>query len=54
MKVITNAFWLSFGRIAAELLSFVLFAAISRTFGLGLMPHPRHSLLLRQPQAENP
>ena len=33
MKVITNAFWLSFGRIAADLLSFVLFAAISRTFG---------------------
>jgi len=33
MKVISNAFWLSFGRIAADLLSFVLFAAISRTFG---------------------
>ncbi len=33
MKVITNAFWLSFGRIGADLLSFVLFAAISRIFG---------------------
>jgi O-antigen/teichoic acid export membrane protein len=33
MKVITNAFWLSFCRIAADLLSFVLFAVISRTFG---------------------
>jgi O-antigen/teichoic acid export membrane protein len=33
MKVITNAFWLSFCRIAADILSFVLFAVISRTFG---------------------
>jgi O-antigen/teichoic acid export membrane protein len=33
MKVITNAFWLSFCRIAADLLSFVLFAVISRAFG---------------------
>jgi O-antigen/teichoic acid export membrane protein len=33
MKVISNAFWLSFCRIAADLLSFVLFAVISRTFG---------------------
>jgi O-antigen/teichoic acid export membrane protein len=33
MKVITNAFWLSFSRIAADILSFVLFAVISRTFG---------------------
>lgn len=33
MKVITNAFWLSLCRIAADLLSFVLFAVISRTFG---------------------
>jgi O-antigen/teichoic acid export membrane protein len=33
MKVITNAFWLSFCRIAADLLSFILFAVISRTFG---------------------
>ena len=33
MKVITNAFWLSFCRIAADVLSFVLFAVISRTFG---------------------
>jgi O-antigen/teichoic acid export membrane protein len=35
MKVITNAFWLSFCRIAADLLSFILFAVISRTFGPG-------------------
>jgi O-antigen/teichoic acid export membrane protein len=33
MKVITNAFWLSFCRTATDLLSFVLFAVISRTFG---------------------
>ncbi len=33
MKVIINAFWLSFSRTAADLLSFVLFAVISRTFG---------------------
>ena len=33
MKVITNAFWLSFCRIAADVLSFVLFAVISRIFG---------------------
>jgi O-antigen/teichoic acid export membrane protein len=33
MKVIANAFWLSFCRIAADVLSFVLFAVISRTFG---------------------
>ena len=33
MRVITNAFWLSFSRIGADLLSFVLFAAISRSFG---------------------
>jgi len=33
VKVITNAFWLSFCRIAADILSFVLFAVISRTFG---------------------
>jgi O-antigen/teichoic acid export membrane protein len=33
MKVLTNAFWLSFCRIAADVLSFVLFAVISRTFG---------------------
>jgi O-antigen/teichoic acid export membrane protein len=33
MKVITNAFWLSFSRTATDLLSFVLFAVISRTFG---------------------
>jgi O-antigen/teichoic acid export membrane protein len=35
MKVLTNAFWLSFSRIGADVLSFVLFAAISRTFGPG-------------------
>jgi O-antigen/teichoic acid export membrane protein len=35
MKVITNAFWLSISRIAADVLSFVLFAVISRTFGPG-------------------
>jgi O-antigen/teichoic acid export membrane protein len=35
VKVLTNAFWLSFCRIAADLLSFVLFAVISRTFGPG-------------------
>jgi O-antigen/teichoic acid export membrane protein len=33
MKVIANAFWLSSSRIAADLLSFVLFAVISRAFG---------------------
>lgn len=33
VKVITNAFWLAFCRIAADVLSFVLFAVISRTFG---------------------
>ncbi len=33
MKVITNAFWLAFCRIAADVLSFVLFAVISRIFG---------------------
>jgi PST family polysaccharide transporter len=33
MKVIANAFWLSFCRILADLLSFVLFAVISRMFG---------------------
>lgn len=33
MKVITNALWLSICRITADLLSFVLFAAISRVFG---------------------
>jgi O-antigen/teichoic acid export membrane protein len=33
MKVITNAFWLSFCRIAADVLSFALFAVISRAFG---------------------
>ena len=33
MKVATNAFWLSFCRVLADLLSFVLFAVISRTFG---------------------
>ena len=33
MKVIRNAFWLSFCRTAADVLSFVLFAVISRTFG---------------------
>jgi O-antigen/teichoic acid export membrane protein len=33
MKVITNAFWLSLCRIITDLLSFVLFAVISRTFG---------------------
>ena len=33
MKVVTNAFWLSFCRVLADLLSFVLFAVISRTFG---------------------
>jgi O-antigen/teichoic acid export membrane protein len=35
MKVLSNAFWLSFSRIGADVLSFVLFAAISRTFGPG-------------------
>src|ERR1700687_3670100 len=35
MKVITNAFWLSFCRIAAYAVSFILFAVISRTFGPG-------------------
>jgi O-antigen/teichoic acid export membrane protein len=35
MKVITNALWLSISRIAADVLSFVLFAVISRTFGPG-------------------
>jgi O-antigen/teichoic acid export membrane protein len=33
MKVIANAFWLSSSRIGADLLSFVLFAVISRAFG---------------------
>ena len=33
MRVLINAFWLSFSRIAADLLSFVLFAVIARTFG---------------------
>lgn len=33
MKVLTNAFWLSFCRVLADLLSFGLFAVISRTFG---------------------
>ena len=33
MRVLINAFWLSFCRIAADLLSFVLFAVIARTFG---------------------
>jgi O-antigen/teichoic acid export membrane protein len=33
MRVIANAFWLSFCRVAADVLSFVLFAAISRAFG---------------------
>jgi O-antigen/teichoic acid export membrane protein len=33
MKVITNALWLSICRITADILSFVLFAAISRAFG---------------------
>jgi O-antigen/teichoic acid export membrane protein len=33
MKVLINAFWLSFCRITADLLSFVLFAVIARTFG---------------------
>ena len=33
MRVLVNAFWLSFSRIAADLLSFVLFAVIARTFG---------------------
>jgi len=33
MKVLINAFWLSFCRIAADLLSFVLFAVIARAFG---------------------
>jgi O-antigen/teichoic acid export membrane protein len=33
MSVLINAFWLSFCRIAADLLSFVLFAVIARTFG---------------------
>ena len=33
MRVLVNAFWLSFGRLTADLLSFVLFAFIARTFG---------------------
>jgi O-antigen/teichoic acid export membrane protein len=33
MKVLINAFWLSFCRLAADLLSFVLFAVIARSFG---------------------
>jgi O-antigen/teichoic acid export membrane protein len=33
MKVIVNAFWLSFSRVLADLLSFVLFAVIARGFG---------------------
>jgi|HubBroStandDraft_3_1064219.scaffolds.fasta_scaffold37756_2 O-antigen/teichoic acid export membrane protein len=33
MKVFVNAFWLTSCRIAADLLSFVLFAAIARDFG---------------------
>src|SRR5689334_2729763 len=33
MSITANAFWLSACRIAADLLSFVLFAAISRAFG---------------------
>lgn len=33
MKVISNAFWLSISRIGADVLSFVLFAVISRKFG---------------------
>jgi O-antigen/teichoic acid export membrane protein len=33
MKIITNAFWLSLCRISTDILSFVLFAVISRTFG---------------------
>ena len=33
MKVLTNAFWLSISRLLTDLLSFVLFAVISRSFG---------------------
>jgi len=33
MKVLINAFWLSFCRLTADLLSFILFAVIARTFG---------------------
>jgi O-antigen/teichoic acid export membrane protein len=33
MRVLVNAFWLSFSRIAADLLSFVLFTVIARAFG---------------------
>ncbi len=33
MRVLVNAFWLSFCRIAADLLSFVLFTVIARNFG---------------------
>ena len=33
MKVLSNAFWLSFSRITADVLSFVLFAVIARQFG---------------------
>jgi O-antigen/teichoic acid export membrane protein len=33
MRVLVNAFWLSSCRLAADLLSFVLFAVIARTFG---------------------
>jgi O-antigen/teichoic acid export membrane protein len=33
MKIITNAFWLSLCRISTDILSFVLFAVISRAFG---------------------
>ncbi len=33
MRVLVNAFWLSFCRIAADLLSFVLFTVIARAFG---------------------
>jgi O-antigen/teichoic acid export membrane protein len=33
MKVLTNAFWLSFSRLTTDLLSFALFAVIARAFG---------------------
>src|ERR1700751_5188897 len=33
MRVLINAFWLSFCRLPADLLSFILFAVIARTFG---------------------
>jgi len=33
VRILTNAFWLSLCRVCAELTSFLLFAAISRSFG---------------------